>query len=259
MSYLDFHVHTILSDGILSAEDLIAEAKQCVIKVLTITDHNCTHNLTKLRLDNPDIFLVQGSEINCIYTDFDDMPHEIHVIALGFDPNQPEIQNMLNKNQPNRKLYLKKNLKKLEGYRVGIGTYNTLKKEYPLSGHIGRNHITNKMLRLSYVNTIEEAFDEYIGDFGKCKAYVKPPFSYVSIEECIETILSSGGIAILAHLFSYQMNDKANRILARYFKKLAKNYGGIETSYRRYSEEERNYLRFIADEYNLLYSAGSNP
>ena len=145
MSNVDFHVHTTLSDGMFSAENVVEEAKRCRIKVLAITDHNCTQDLTKLRLDHRDIALVQGSEISCIYTDPAHIQHEIHVVALGFDPNHPKIQEIFNKNHPDRRPYLEKIFKRLEDCGIYIGTYDDLEREYPKSRHVGRIHIANKM------------------------------------------------------------------------------------------------------------------
>lgn len=258
MGYLDFHVHTTLSDGMMSPEMVIAEAKRCGIDVLAITDHNLTSDLTQYRQDNPDLTLIQGSEISCIYTDSCRGTHELHVIALGFDPEAPMIREVFRQNQPDRRLYIEAILNRLEEHGIHIGSYEQLISDYPESHHVGRSHIAKKMLRLGYVKTTEDAYDEYIGAFGKRKAYVDSPLRYVSLEDCVEAILGSGGVPILCHLFYYQMNDAENRTLVQYFKKLTGDYGGMETAYSIYSAKQREYLCQMADEYGLMHSAGSD-
>lgn len=258
MGNIDLHVHTTLSDGMHSPEAVVAEAKQCGISALAITDHNCTMDLKQLRDKNTDLFLIQGSEISCIYTDSNGVEHEIHVVALGFDPQNSKMQNIFIRNQPDRKAYIEAILDRLGNCGVHIGSYSQLVNDYPESCHVGRSHIANKMYRCGYVHTAEEAFDEYIGDFGKRRAYVESKLRYVSLEECIESILSANGIAILAHLFYYRLDHESNCALVKYFKALTGKQGGIETSYSRYSESQRKYLRDIANEYGLLHSAGSD-
>ena len=258
MSYLDFHVHTTISDGMFSPEAVIAEARKYGIKALAITDHNRMLDLKELRQSNPDIFLVQGSEISCIYEDIYHVSHEIHVVALDFDPENSRLQNIFNRKGPDRRPYVEKILNRLADCGIHIGTYDDLEKDYPGSHHIGRSHIADKMRKLGYVDTAEEAFDEYIGAFGKRRAYVEAMLPYISLEECTDAILSAGGIAVLAHLFYYRMDEAADRELVRYFKTLTDEHGGMETSYGRYSEEQREYLRRLADENHLLHSAGSD-
>lgn len=258
MEYLDFHVHTTLSDGMQSPERVIAEAKRCGISILAITDHNLTSDLTQYRQDNPNLTLVQGSEISCIYSGLDQAEHEVHVIALGFDPEHPKIQEVFRHNQPNRRPYIESILKRLEECGIHIGSYDQLVNDYPQSRHVGRSHIAKKMQQLGYVKTAEEAFDEYIGDFGERKAYVKSSLHYISLEECVDAIISSGGVPILCHLFYYKLSDADNRTLVQYFKKLTGDYGGIETAYGCYSESQRKQLCQIADEFRLMHSAGSD-
>lgn len=252
--YVDFHLHSSQSDGMKQPEEVIAEAKCCGISLLALTDHNMVTDVSKLRLDNPSIKIVTGCEFSCLYNG----AKEIHVVGLGFDENHPKIHNILQHNQSDREPYVTAIIKALEKLDIFIGNYDHLKADYPDSLHIGRSHIANKMMRLGYVNTAEEAFDEYIGDFGNRRAYVPSQHHYASIEDTVDAILSAGGVAVLAHLFYYRGNDAFNRELVSYFKQLTKERGAMETSYGRYSEEERIYLRKLADEYELMHSAASD-
>lgn len=258
MRYLDFHTHTIDSDGMLTAEAVLQKARTCGIDVLALTDHNTTQDLTALRRDNPDFKLVQGSELSCLWNDPHGMRRELHVVALGFDPNHPKMQEAFRSNQPDRRPYLDAILRSLKKCGIDIGTYEALIAENNVSRHVGRMHIARKMVRLCYVPTVDAAFDEYIGEFGRRRAYVPPLLNYISLDECVDAIRCAGGVAVLAHLFYYRLDEETNRVLLRQFKSLAGEDGGMETSYARYDEEQRAYLRRLADENRLLHSAGSD-
>ena len=258
MRYLDFHTHTADSDGMLAADAVIQKARACGIDVLALTDHNTTQDLTALRRDNPELTLVQGSELSCLWDDPEGKRRELHVVALGFDPKHPKIQEAFRRNQPNRRPYLESILNSLKKCGIDIGTYEALMAENNVSRHVGRMHIARKMVRLGYVPTVDSAFDEYIGEFGQCRAYVPPMLNYISLEECVDAIRSAGGVAVLAHLFYYRLDEKTNMALLRQFKSLTGEDGGMETSYARYSEAQRDYLRRLADENHMLHSAGSD-
>ena len=43
----DMHAHTHCSDGRLSPTELVAKAKQCGLKALAITDHDCIDGLAE--------------------------------------------------------------------------------------------------------------------------------------------------------------------------------------------------------------------
>lgn len=258
MEFLDFHVHTQLSDGMRAPDEVLWEAERFGVGTVALTDHNITYDLADLRRRHPDLTLVQGSEISCSYTPNSGKPMEVHVVALGIDPYHPRLTETLRRNRPDRRPYLEAILARLADCNIHIGTYEDLQRIYWDSRHVGRCHVADRMVKLGYCATTEEAFDEYIGSFGRRLAYVEPMLDYISLPECVETILASGGVPILAHLFYYRLDDAGNHALLRCFRGLTGDRGGMETSYSRYAEDQRAYLRQLADSYGLLHSAGSD-
>ena len=258
MAFVDFHVHTLRSDGVDSPETILAQARACGIGILAITDHNYALDPAPYTDAYPDIRLIQGCEFSSKYLNSKGQEKELHIVGLGFDPKHPLIQEVLRKNQPNREPYINAILAKLRELDIHVGTYEELIAEHPDSLHVGRSHIAMKMHRLGYVSTPEEAFDEYIGGFGRRRAYVENPLTYVSPQECIHAIKEASGIPILAHLYYYQVEEAEQRELLCLFKSLAGDRGGMETDYAAYSPEQRANLRKLAKEYDLLPSAASD-
>ena len=116
--FCDFHTHTTRSDGRLSPIELVRKAYAAGIRVLSITDHNYTEDLSPLRKAVADEFdeemiLVQGAEISALYNDGNEVEHELHIVALGFDPDNPNMKALLAAHQPDRKPYIDAILKKL--------------------------------------------------------------------------------------------------------------------------------------------------
>lgn len=258
MAYIDFHVHTVLSDGMQTPETVVTEAEKCGIGIMAITDHNHTMDLTLLQQSHPGIRLVQGCEFSSKYIDQKGKEKELHIVGLGFDPRHPLIQEVLRKNQPDRRPYINAILAKLRALDIHIGTYDELMAEHPDSLHVGRTHIAMKMHRLGYTSSVDEAFDEYIGGFGKRRAFVENPLHYVTPEECVDAICAAGGIAVLAHLYYYKLEEGEQRQLLAHFKALAGERGALETDYAAYSSEQRLQLRKLAEEFDLIPSAASD-
>ena len=251
--YIDLHTHTCLSDGNLTPEELLREAREAGIGILAITDHNSTEDLTAWRAAFPELTLIQGAEITCRY-----LQHELHVVALGIDPEDPKLRAVLAQNQPDRRPYLTAILDKLRTLGLDVGTYDELQAANPHSRHFGRMQIAREMVNRGYVNSADEAFDIYMGAHGQRLAYVANPLKYVSLEEAVEAILSAGGVPVLAHLYYYLLDSEGERALVRRFKELAGEKAAMEVEYAAYDRAQRDALKALADEFGLMHSCASD-
>lgn len=272
--FCDFHTHTQCSDGRLTPVELIRKAYDAGIRVLSITDHNYTEDLAPLRKAVADEFdeemvLVQGSEVSALYVEGKGSEHELHIVALGFDPDDPNMKSLLTAHQPDRKPYIDAILKRLKDEcDVDIGSYESIRAQFPEKSYIGRMALARIMTDRGITASVDEAFDRYLGSHGERRAYVKNPLRYSSLETVLRTIIQAGGIPILAHLLYFDL-DNGNRTggeekerLVRTFKELVDTYGGIggmEVYYTRYKDmNERLYLLQMARKYGLLISGGSD-
>ena len=251
--YIDLHTHTCLSDGNLTPEELLTAARAAGIGILALTDHNSTEDLTAYRAAFPELTLIQGAEITCRY-----LQHELHVVALGIDPENPRLRAVLAQNQPDRRPYLTAILDKLRALGLDVGTYDELQAANPHSRHFGRMQIAKEMVKRGYVNSADEAFDIYMGAHGQRLAYVANPLKYVSLEEAVEAILSAGGVPVLAHLYYYLLDSEGERALVRRFKELAGDKAAMEVEYAAYDRAQRDALKALADEFGLMHSCASD-
>lgn len=253
LPYIDLHTHTCLSDGNLTPEELLTAARAAGIGILAITDHNSTEDLTAYRAAFPELTLIQGAEITCRY-----LQHELHVVALGIDPENPRLRAVLAQNQPDRRPYLTAILDMLRALGLDVGTYDELQAANPHSRHFGRMQIAKEMVNRGYVNSADEAFDIYMGAHGQRLAYVANPLKYVSLEEAVEAILSADGVPVLAHLYYYLLDAEGERALVRRFKELAGEKAAMEVEYAAYDRAQRDALKALADEFGLMHSCASD-
>lgn len=258
LSYVDLHTHTSCSDGALSPEKLAAKAEEAKLRMLAITDHNTATPIEELQKNHPLIHFVQGSEISCLYTDSAGKDHELHVVALGFDPQNPQMQILFAQNRQDRRPYIHAILEKLKLQGISVGTYEDLEAASDSSSHFGRMIIARRMVEKGYVKTVNEAFDLYLGAHGQRRAYVPNPLRYVHLEQAVSAIRAAGGVPVLAHLYYYQLPLEENHRLIGYFRHLAGRDAAMETEYGLYDEEQRQQLRQLADMYGLMHSCGSD-
>ena len=252
-SYIDLHTHSCLSDGSLTPVELLTAARDAGIGILALTDHNATADLSPLQAAFPELTLIQGAEITCRYLD-----QELHVVALGIDPENAQLRAVLRNNQPDRRPYLSAILEKLRALGIDVGTYDELQAANPNSRHFGRMQIAKEMQRRGYVATADEAFDVYMGAHGQRLAYVANPLKYVTLEEAVEAILNAGGIPVLAHLYYYLLDAEGERALVRRFQELAGEKAAMEVHYAAYTPAQRESLAAIADEFGLMHSCASD-
>ena len=256
--FIDLHTHTTLSDGGLSPQALIDEARRAGICTMAITDHNrLVETLKALRKANPDMELIDGCEVSCLFLDSQGQQKEIHIIALGFDPEDPELKTLLERNKVDRTEKNRTILRLLEGYGIHLGTLEEVAARFPETSYVGRMAIARTMVDMGYVSSTDEAFDIYLGGGidQKKLAFVPEVLDFATLEEVVPVIAKTG-CPVLAHLPYYSLSEADNHRLIRTFKEL----GGIamEVEYRRYNRQQRDRLAEYAKQYGLLPSAASD-
>lgn len=256
--YIDLHTHTTNSDGRLTPIELVEQARNAGIRILSITDHNYTEPLDSLRRRFPDMTLIQGAELSCVYEDSTGKEHELHVVALGFDPDNPDMKTLLAHNRPDRRPYINAILDRLRDNGIDLGTYEDIQARFPQTEFVGRMALAKTLFDEGYTSSVDESFEIYLGAHGQRRAFVENHLKYASLAETVETIMGAGGVPVLAHLFYYVMNDAENERLVSYFKCLTGNRGAMEVYYNRYPAEVRLSLLQLCRKYDLMPSAASD-
>ena len=260
MDYFDAHVHTNYSDGDYSVDEVIKMAvDKGGIKHLAITDHNkLLPNLNELRKKNPNLELISGSEISAEYYTSNRERKEIHIVGL-FLTHTNELISFLANNTPDIKIRFEAMLEKLNecGVNLGYKTFEGFRSHYyPERENLGRPQLAAIIAKKGYATSVEQAMDFFIGDYGDRLAYVPNPHTFADMASVINIIHKAGGVAILAHPFSYDLSYDEVIALVRHFK--AEKGDAIEVFYSRYNREKRQILARIADRKNLLYSCASD-
>ena len=241
---IDLHTHTSASDGSFTPDELIQEAIEKELEILSITDHDTINAFDNISGIPEEIEFITGVEISA------EFPTTLHILGYGFNTKNVKFRNTISELKKFREIRNKKMLKNMAEMKFHI-TWEELVKE--AHGEIvGRPHFAKLMVKKNYVCSIQEAFDKYL----KKGAPLYLNKKRLDPQKAIELILQADGIPVLAHPYQTKLQDNELENLIRNLV----NFGlqGIEVFYSQNTILQRELYIYFAKEYNLLITGGSD-
>lgn len=240
----DLHCHSYFSDGKQSPAFLVQRAAENQVTHLALTDHDCIDGLQLMHAEAGELTIINGVELSCLWNTM-----EIHIVGLFIDPSNPHIENLLAKQQEQRKnraQTIDKNLQKL-----GIHGLMPYLESLPCTAYT-RSHIADFLVQEKVCKNRQKAFKTHLGKRGRVYAAA----GCCSLQEGIDAILKASGIAVVAHPGRYSLSKTKLSSLLDDFKE----YGGeaIEGSYSNIDPAMKSYLSRLAEEKSLYLSVGSD-
>jgi len=265
---LDLHIHSkSCSDGNLTVEEIVKEAKIRNIGLISITDHDsigCQEKAMALARKNR-ICYISGVELNVTFSHpkyQNGRLISLDFLGYQFDVKNKELKEKLQQIAEYREERAAKILDNInvEFEKEGIEklTKDDLRAiQDSVDGVLGRPHIADYLVKKGIVRTKQEAFDKYL---VKCDVPKYPLY----IEEASRLVRNAGGIIVLAH-----PNDPHGTSLVTLTKLLSEQAEIIEESFLRYIDgvecwHSRNdvrttdyYIKF-AKNHGLIMTGGSD-
>ena len=243
----DLHNHSYYSDGVLSPSEVVRLASKAGCDLFSLTDHDTTDGIAeaKLEADKVGLNLINGVEISAFWRNM-----AIHIIGLGVDINNDELQTGLEHNQELRKNRAEKIALSL--WRSGIK--DALEKAQIISGGhmLTRTHFAQMLIQEGYCKDMKSVFRRYLT--GKKPGGVR--VEWKDFDEVINWIQSAGGKAFIAHPFRYRMTHTKIKKLIRDFKEASGD--GFEVVNANSSREEITLANQWSEDHDLLASCGSD-
>lgn len=246
--YIDLHVHTLYSDGELSPDELIGLAEKNNVGILAFTDHDTIEGVKNITYNSKNIQIINGIELSA-KVDVGTM----HILGYGIDTENQDLNNKLvelRDNSVNSVLSVIEQIKK--DYNIFF-TYEELKELINANHNLGRPDIAKLLIKKGYAKNVREAFEKYLIDAYNKIGGRKKGISYC---ECIDLILKSNGIPVLAHPKTLLLDDK--ELLHLLKDMISCGLIGIEAYHSTHTKEDvEKYLK-IANELGLVISGGSD-
>ncbi len=242
----DLHSHSTASDGKLSPEAVLALAAESKVDIFALTDHDTIEGYQAVAATKQPFRLISGIELSSVWSGL-----AIHIVGLDFIPDHPDmiaaVENQ-RRVREERSIIIDERLAKK-------GMPNTLQgalKFCPDRGQVGRPHFAEYLVEQGYVDSVNKAFDKWLGSgkIGDVKS------GWPDMFEAINWIKKSGGVAVLAHPLQYKLTfSKLKRLISVF-----KEAGGdaVEVLGQQAQPDVKQRLAQYVIEQSLAGSGGSD-
>lgn len=253
---VDFHVHSTSSDGTFSPAELAQKGRN--FYAMALTDHDNTDGVAEfLSADIPTAMRrIAGVELSI---EPGDGFHKFHLLALGIDTGNANIQSFLKRILDGRN---GRNARIIANFaRLGIEMPDI--ESYANGEVLARPHFARFLFEHGYAKSPQEAFSKYLLPDSPAETRCYEERWHPSQEETFQTVHAAGGIAVMAHPKYWRLDWKNTGIdFAAAEKELARlkeaGLDGVECHYRANTVEEDVKFTNIATRLGLLKTAGSD-
>src|SRR4030066_742999 len=248
MGYVDLHLHTTASDGVLSPSEIVRYAKAKGLQAIAITDHDTIEGWEEGLLEGEKIGfeVIPGIEISAEHS-----PGSMHILGFFLDIHHPFLNERLAYLQKVTADRNPKIVEKLNRLGINITFEEVVKASW--GGQVGRPHVANVLLEKKYVRSFPEAFDRFLKKGAP--AYVDK-LRFTS-KEALHFINESKGVAALAHPNTLGMNGYSE-LEKLILSLVGGGLKGIEVYYPEHSAGEVAQYKTLAERYGLLMTGGTD-
>lgn len=248
MKTIDLHVHSCISDGTCTPEELAALAARTGLSAFALTDHDTTDGIDRAVRAAEDfrIEVIPGIEFSTRWEHKD-----VHILGYFVDYHALSFQNRLKEFTDARSSRNEKMCERIREYTGFPISLKALESRWP-DAVITRAHMATWLMEQGYVKTRNIAFQKYLGDHAPCFI----PKKQVTPSDAIHLILEHHGVPVLAHPLLYALSKKQLSLLVEELKKAGLK--GIEAVYVMNKGSDEAFVRSLAQKYDLLITGGSD-
>lgn len=244
---VDFHMHSIYSDGVKSPAELLRHALECNLSMMALTDHDEIDGIKALRtaqeqLDpEKTIKIINGCEFSADYKD-----KSIHILGYRFDETNKELRNFIEYFKSKREERIDEIIRRCNNVGYFISKDELLKK-YPKTQAYGRPHIGQLLIDGGYAKDINDVFKGILRKDSPC--YV--PKVKIEVPYIIDIIHKAGGLAVMAHPKLVSSDEYVVEMLAY-------DFDGMEVYHTKHNDDDVKRYKALATKHNLFITGGSD-
>jgi predicted metal-dependent phosphoesterase TrpH len=248
---IDLHIHTTASDGTLTPAEIVGEAKSLGLDAISITDHDTFAGYDEAApiAREAGLPLLCGIEVSTKLPQPGRREKTVHLLGYfpgGVDGEFREWVLQQQRIRHERNVLLAERLQSF-GVEITIDEVRAIGKTMA-----GRPHFARLMVEKGYVQTIQQAFDEYLDEKGKAFVDKHDP----SLAEGIRNIRAGGGLPSLAHPVRLNKLGRDEEDLIRQMAKMG--LAAIEAYHPDHTDRQQERYQFLARRYGLIITGGSD-
>lgn len=239
---IDLHTHTTASDGLCSPSTLVRLASEAGLSTIAVTDHDSVDGIEEALQAGSEygLTVIPGVELS---SDADGK--DVHVLGYFIDHTSQTLREQLAALRDARRLRAERMVTALTEGGYPLTIQDVL--HHAGGGAIGRAHVGRALVALGHAETMEEAFQRFIGH-GR-PFYVKKPLAHP--REVCALIRDSGGLPVIAHPAISRAEDLVPDLIDA-------GLAGVEVYHTEHGDESRARLLQLAQRHGLLVTGGSD-
>jgi predicted metal-dependent phosphoesterase TrpH len=235
-------MHSTASDGSLAPAAVVACAKSAELVAIALTDHDSVAGIAEAVTagEAAGIRVIAGCEFSVL------APWgEMHVLGYFLPVGDDAVESFLDRCRADRLRRAEVMCGRLQDVGVAV-TFEAVLEE-AAGGAVGRPHVARAVVRAGGAESINEAFDRYLGRNKPAYAdKVLPAFAAVA-----DLVHAAGGVLSAAHL-----RDRATRPYLARLKQ--EGLDAVEVRHPRHAPETRSRIAGIASALDLARTGGSD-
>lgn len=246
MEKIDLHIHTNLSDGDYSLDEIINISKQNHCNKIAITDHEIINNYSAYCINN-NFDIVNGVEFNT-------SEKGMHILGYGILNMAPIRKTLYDLHKENEEVTIAL-IEKLanRGFRISKDEIiNFLNKQGFKYDFLDKRHVVKYLINSGYTKDVPSTYKNLIGK--GTDLYL--PLKKIKYTAILDLISGCGGVSVLAHPDTLGISQK--EFLVKIKELIDRGLDGIEIFNGNLYNVNFNFYKYIAKELNILYTVGSD-
>ena len=242
MKFADLHLHTNVSDGTFTPEELVLYSQKGALACIAVTDHDSVEACERVGTACAAVKMefIPGTELTAEHNDI-----EVHVLGYFLDIHNKTLLDRIAIFQSVRQSRIHEMVAALNKLGVPLKAESVFALANCRSP--GRPHVARALVKEKLVGSLDEAFERFLKK-GK-PAWV--PKTKMSAFESVELIHQAGGLAVMAHPGLNRSDDIIPGLVEA-------GLDGIECFHTKHSTATSERYLEIADKYHLLVTGGSD-
>jgi len=244
---IDLHLHSTASDGTDTPAEVMAVAAAAGLHTVALTDHDSAAGWAEASVAARQLglTLLPGAEISCQIGGIG-----VHLLAYLYDPENAALLAETTRTRRDRVDRARRMVQRMS-HDLDITWADVLEHVGP-AATVGRPHLADALVALGMVRSRDEAFDTLLHSRSP---YYLPHYS-PEAEQVVRMVVAAGGVPVMAH----PRADKRGRIvsLADIADLATAGLAGLEVDHRDNAEEDRQVLRELARDLDLLTTGSSD-
>jgi predicted metal-dependent phosphoesterase TrpH len=248
---IDLHTHSCVSDGTGTPRQVMEAAARSGLRAVALTDHDTTAGWAEAAdaVASTGVTLVRGAEIST-RANTPEGGISVHLLAYLHDPTHPGLLGELERTRTDRVTRARRMVELLaQDFPV---TWDDVVAQTHDGATVGRPHLADALVAAGVVATRDEAFATILHPGAP---YYVPHYA-PDTADVVRAVLAAGGVPVMAHP---RAGARGRVVTEETIAELAAaGLAGLEVDHRDHDRPDRERLRVLAGELDLLVTGSSD-